>query len=394
MGLCRISPYLSPMANVLISLVGDQTVPNVFLIRDPAFRMIEHYIFVTTPLMEQRQRLDNIIASTCLSPGSCSRVFVEADNLYSIREQLDSLGLPAEGNHYYVNLTSGTKVMSIGLYEYFTQPAYRHCSSIFYIPIGKNAFLQVFPAEDYREQPLTYRITLQEYLASYGIALLHQKGAFQLHMPSEYTKKALPLFQAAVGSGRAFSDMMKELRDMYRQVRQRADFDLPVGRRLEAFLQNINYPLPSGGKLSKAAVEYLIGGWFEEWAYTHIREKLQLPDTAIQFGVKVSRPNAEGVAVDNECDVMFTHNNTLYIVECKAGVNSKPLFEGAAYKLATLRSEFGQRVNALLLTPSSLRDNKGRLRKPFLDRARMHRLYLFDREGLQEELAGFLEGLG
>ena len=382
------------MANVLISLVGDQTVPNVFLIRDPAFRMIDAYIFVTTPLMEERCRLKNIITSTGLPPESWSRLSVEADDLPAIREQLDSLQLPNQGNHYYVNLTSGTKLMSIALYEYFTQPGYRHCSSIFYIPIGKNAYLQVFPEAQRREQPLSYRITLQEYLSSYGIGLLKHKGASQLHRPPEYTAAAFPLFQEAMDSGQAFAKMMKDMRDRYRQSRQKTGFELIIGPRIEAFLERIHYSLPASGKLNKAAVEYLIGGWFEEWAYTRIRELLQLPESAIQFGVKVSRSNAEGVAVDNECDVLFTFNNTLYIVECKAGLNSKPLFEAAAYKLATLRSEFGQRVNALLLTPSSLRDSKGRLRKPYLDRARMHRLQLFDRDGLRKELPGFLEGLG
>lgn len=383
------------MANLLISLVGDQTVPNVFLARDPAFGMIDQYIFVTTPLMEERGRLEHTLASTGIRAGSYRKISVEADNLSDINQKLDSLRLPEKGNHYYVNLTSGTKLMSIALYHYFTQPAYAHCCSIFYVPIGKNAYLQVYPEHQRREAPISYRITLEEYLAGYGIKMEAWKGHSQLHRPPEYTASVLPHFLEAMDSGRPFARMMKGLRDSYRQVQQKQVVELPVSKELAAFLEKIRYPLPENGKLDGPAAGYLTGGWLEEWAYARVRETLGLPDAAIRYGVRVARANAGGHPVPNECDLLFTFNNTLYIAECKSGLgfNARKLFEESVYKLAALRNEFGQRVEALFLTLTNLRDRRGRLKKVFLHRAQLHRVALFDRKGLGAELEGWLKGL-
>ncbi|MCB0582341.1 MAG: DUF1887 family protein [Phaeodactylibacter sp.] len=382
------------MASVLLSLVGDQTVPNIFLMRDPAFRMVEQYIFITTPLMEAKGRLDHILSSTGIPGERCRKASVEADNLSDIKRQLDSLRLPASGNHYYVNLTSGTKVMSIALYHYFTQPAYAHCCSIFYVPIGRNAYLQVYPEAQRRERPIGYRISLREYLAGYGITAEGQKGEGQLHRPPAYTAAVLPRFLEAMDSGRPFALMMKGLRDSYRQVQQKETAEVPASRELAAFLRSIGYPLPANGLLGRAAAEYLIGGWLEEWAYARVKESLGLPDAAIRYGVKVARPNAGGHPVPNECDLLFTFNNTLYIMECKVGLGfkAKQLFEDSVYKLAALRNEFGQRVEAAFLTLSNLRGRDGEVKKAFLHRAQLHRVKLFDRQGVGEELEEWLRG--
>lgn len=381
------------MANLLISLVGDQTVPNTFLIRDPAFGMIGQYIFVTTPLMEERRRLEHTLASTGIPAGSFRKISVEADNLSDIKRKLDSLQLPEKGNHYYVNLTSGTKVMSIALYHYFTQPAYAPCCSIFYVPIGRNAYLQVYPEGQRREAAISYRITLEEYLAGYGIKMETWKGAGHLHRPPEYTASVLPHFLEAMDSGRPFALMMKGLRDSYRQVQQKEEVELPVSRELGAFLQKISYPLPENGRLNKAAAEYLTGGWLEEWAYARVKETLGLPEAAIRYGVRVARANAGGHPVPNECDLLFTFNNTLYIAECKSGLgfNARKLFEESVYKLAALRNEFGQRVEAFFLTLTNLRGRKGSLKTVFLHRAQLHRVALFDRKGVVMELEGWLK---
>ncbi|MCB9293450.1 MAG: DUF1887 family protein [Lewinellaceae bacterium] len=232
--------------------------------------------------------LDHILSSTGIPGERCRKASVEADNLSDIKRQLDSLRLPASGNHYYVNLTSGTKVMSIALYHYFTQPAYAHCCSIFYVPIGRNAYLQVYPEAQRRERPIGYRISLREYLAGYGITAEGQKGEGQLHRSPAYTAAVLPRFLEAMDSGRPFALMMKGLRDSYRQVQQKETAEVPASRELAAFLRSIGYPLPANGLLGRAAAEYLIGGWLEEWAYARVKESLGLPDAAIRYGVKVA----------------------------------------------------------------------------------------------------------
>ncbi|MCB9349564.1 MAG: hypothetical protein H6573_18915 [Lewinellaceae bacterium] len=51
-------------------------------------------------------------------------------------------------------------------------------------------------------------------------------------------------------------------------------------------------------------------------------------------------------------------------------------------------------MQTLFFTLTDLRDTKGRLRKPYLDRAGMHRIRLFDRQGIAEGLEGYLREEG
>lgn len=379
--------------NILISLVSEQRAPNIFIILDKQFNEIDEYIFVSTPLMEKMGVINDIKKATGIRSEAIRKVIVSEDNPASIIQEFEPLQLATAGIHYFVNLTGGTKMMSIGLFNYFTQPAYAPCCSIFYVPIGRNAYLQVYPEGQRREAAISYRITLEEYLAGYGIKMETWKGAGHLHRPPEYTASVLPHFLEAMDSGRPFALMMKGLRDSYRQVQQKEEVELPVSRELGAFLQKISYPLPENGRLNKAAAEYLTGGWLEEWAYARVKETLGLPDAAIRYGVRVARANAGGHPVPNECDLLFTFNNTLYIAECKSGLgfNARKLFEESVYKLAALRNEFGQRVEAFFLTLTNLRSRKGSLKTVFLHRAQLHRVALFDRKGVVMELEGWLK---
>lgn len=383
--------------NVLISLVSEQRAPNIFIILDKQFNEISEYIFVSTPLMEKIGVVNNIKKATRIRNEVIKTIIVSEDSWTSVFEGFEPLNLTKEGTHYFVNLTGGTKMMSIGLFNYFTQPAYRHCSSIFYIPIGKNAFLQVFPEEQAREQPLTYRISLEEYLASYGIAATVQKGLRDLHRPESYTASVMPHFLSVMDS-HAFWSAMKKLRDTYNRSYQKPALEAPVERGLQPFLEQIRYPLSARGLLTKGDIAYLTGGWFEEWAFSRLRQQLDLPGEAIRFGVRVERQNADGQAVPNECDILFTLNNTLHIVECKTGLGARPrqLFEDALYKLTALRNEFGQRVKALFFTLSDLRRQPRQWEETYLSRARLHRALLFDRRGavveLEERLGKMKEG--
>ena len=120
-----------------------------------------------------------------------------------------------------------------------------------------------------------------------------------------------------------------------------------------------------------------------------------MPDEAIRFGVRVERNNAEGQPVANECDILFTLNNTLHVIECKTGLGARPkqLFEDALYKLTALRNEFGQRVQTLFFTLSGLRRSPRQWEETYLSRANLHRVLLLDRQGLLEELDELLEKL-
>lgn len=374
------------MKSVLVSLVGDQTVPNVFLILDDAFRKVEDYLFITTPLMEERQRLPHILRATGLPRERCRVLQVAADELSDIYTKLDRLQLPSQGVHYYVNLTSGTKLMSIALFNYFARGTYEKCSSIFYIPIGRNGYVQVQDRGTPLTRDLTYRISVREYLASYGIELA--AASRLLHQPVTYTQTLLSRMQS-FRADPAFAKALHGLRQAYNRNRDKGEaMALKVGKDLAALLEQLEYPYRQKAGLTAADARYLAGGWLEEWAYHKVQSTLGLPDTALALNALVTRPDGQGGIVANECDLLFTRNNTLYVLECKTGLGKRgnKLFDEAVYKLAALRGEFGQRVPALLLTLDE--------RKPaYRQRAALHRIDLLGGNRVEEELQGYLAAL-
>lgn len=343
------------MAKILISLIGDQTAPNLFLIRDERFRSIDRHVFITTEKMESRRRLTHLLAATGIPESNYQKVLVSADDFEEIRQKMAALELSRE-HEYFLNLTSGTKIMSLGLYHYFTQQGYR--VRIFYLPFRQNAYRQFFPLDQQETVALSYQISLEEYLTSYGI---QREAEPELWMgPPNLTERLLKGFISEAPSGEVPPwEWANRIRPAYNRGKGEEAIYLKDISGLESWLQEIGFLPEEEGKLSPAQTRYLIGGWLEQWAARMIQEQLQLPKAAVGLGVKIrpQRLDLEGFG-RNEFDVMFIYRNTLYLLECKTGLGRQvrkkeppELFDPALYQLAALRMEFGMNVYTGLLTP-------------------------------------------
>jgi hypothetical protein len=375
------------MAKILISLVGDQTAPNLFIIRDERFRDIDRYIFVTTVEMEERRRLDHLLAAAGIPPERYVRALVTADDMQAIFREMDALRLdPAD--EYFLNLTSGTKIMSVGLFAYFTQGHFN--VRIFYVPVRKNAYRQIYPETGAEERALSYRIGLEEYLTSYGIRIEPEGAESRLRIPPAFT---LQVFGHFLDEDRLFTNRQQPFRYFANALRDRfnraqGEFidwaDIPG---LGDFLAEIGFPFSRAGCLDAREARFLTGGWLEEWVSDNIRSRLNLNDEAVGVSVRIQPSSLPGKFGKNEFDVMFIYRNALYVVECKTGLGKgyrevKSVFEQSLYRLAALRADFGMNVHTCLLTLSdSLRDRrKGALRDTFAHRARLLNITLIDRK--------------
>jgi hypothetical protein len=68
-----------------------------------------------------------------------------------------------------VNLTCGTKIMSIGVFTHFI--TYKGNADFYYIPIEVNKIETVLTGQDL---PLNYRVNVEEYLALYGLSFTNE----------------------------------------------------------------------------------------------------------------------------------------------------------------------------------------------------------------------------
>ncbi|MEN0004623.1 MAG: DUF1887 family CARF protein [Bacteroidota bacterium] len=383
------------MNNVLVNIVGDQPISCILFTVNTFTVKIDHYIFVTTELMERKHKTQCIIDALGLPEGVYSRIEIPHDDPYQIARILSDSGLLQRASHCLVNITSGTKVMAAAIYAFFTQLSFSSRSEVFYKPINDNQFHKIFPFQQENKNEISFRISLKMYLTSYGVSMLQLTNARSLVRTEAYTQQFYADFLSFEKAQHThFIKQMGEIRRMYNNNRHRLSFIFMMDDAMQAAFQTIPYQPLQEGQLTLREMQYLIGGWLEEWAFAQIKRALELPEGAIACQVKIGRINALGEEVPNECDVLFMYNNTLYLVECKTGFGEvkRPFFEEAIYKLAVLRKEMGMRVEAVLLMLSSLSE-KERKRQPYLNRASLHRIKLYDRAAIREEWPQWLQEL-
>ena len=129
----------------------------------------------------------------------------------------------------------------------------------------------------------------------------------------------------------------------------------------------------------------MTGGWMEEWIYYVIKNSLRLSEENIKLGL-ITILNAE-----NDLDVVFTLNNTLYIIECKTAMPDNYLQQSTLYKSGALVDKFGRNAKTFIFTLSNLRGKDGKLKKGVLDRANQQNVTVADREVLLNGLDDFLK---
>ena len=305
------------MKTVLVSVISDQTIPNVLVIKD--FKdSFDDLLFITTEYVEKKG-LDRWVELGCsIKEGSVERIKVVEDDLNDIRNKLKSLDL--ENTQYVVNMSGGTKVMTIGVYEFFSTKNNR----IIYVPIGKNVISEVYPNSSTVQIPIKYRLNLMEYLLSYG---LYYQSDEILTYNEEHTLNFFEHFK-------------------------RKKFHFYSEKKI----------IDSHSHVDKKDKVYYSGKWFEEFVYIKLKRELDVEDSAIALGVKLFRDTSD-LQHDNEYDVVFVYNNELYVIECKASMGSKDTLkenlDAFMYKLAAITRDFGLRVYSSIHTLTNIEKNAG-----------------------------------
>lgn len=302
----------------LISVISEQTIPNLLLIQELKGKF-DNQIFITTRAMEEQQRSQWIERAAGIPENSVQRIDVDENSLPDIRNKLlHSFGENPSG--FYVNMTGGTKPMTIGVYEFFSKPGNR----IVYVPIGKNHQEELYPNPGCEDVPINYRLSLQEYLLAYG---LYYQSDEQLLYPQDFTW-----------------DFFNQFKNKKFQFRNET-------RIIEAQQANC-----------ETDKVYYSGRWFEEFVFEQICSAFNLEAGHVALGLKIFR-DSDSMQHDNEFDVMFTLDNALYVIECKARVGNyhyiKDNMDDYMNKLAAITRDFGLRVNSYIFTLTDIQSTSG-----------------------------------
>jgi Domain of unknown function (DUF1887). len=337
------------MKTILISLISDQTIPNILAIHH--FRPDE-LLFISTEEMERKNKISAILMTLELLGLKCQNdsVIVREDSILNCHKKLSKWIEGKEDSEFVVNLTGGTKIMSIAAYEFFKD----YSSKMIYIPIPKNEFIVPFPKKQPAEPvKLDLRLSVIEYLTAYGLTVTNES-----HL-SRYREEAIKRRELSawiVENYDNLKNLLTILGGVLRDHRSKKQFALKckfcgATREEKQLLSRLNFAYEEdtiSKKIDKSGINYLTGGWLEEFCFVKVSELVGKGIDSAVIGLKIKNR----LGRDNEFDIMFTRNNALYFIECKSLDQHNDKSTDALYKVGALQNEFGLRVESFLVTTS------------------------------------------
>lgn len=290
----------------LISLLSDQTLPNVLFI-EAVKKDVDSYIFLDTERSKAERRMDTIIRACGIEHKTCTSILVDPEKYDKCLKALsDKEWIPQ--HRYLVNITGGTKMMALAAKSFFEQIEF---CSIYYIPVGHKIAYCLSPNDEDIELPC---VNLKQYLLAHAFTYEDEKELFKPHSMAD----------------KIFSDVMT--------MGHAAQVD-SISKQIHRYHgQERNW---YGGK------------WFEEWLYVKFRDILGLSTDDIALNVKLKHFYGDSrLESDGEFDILFVKNNKLFMVEAKVYTAHKlpgsksivPL-----YKIASQKSTLGLHAEAIVI---------------------------------------------
>lgn len=240
---------------------------------------------------------------------------------------------------YAVNLSSGTRLMSIAVQQVFE----RFNSQFYFMPHDRNVIIHS-QIDDNNENnddivhEIQHRVSIDEYFKVNDI----KSSRHTTTQDAEFSEHLLQLYTQNLLSSNDFDtlDYLRRLNSNF------ISYNKVNG--LSNFISYIGFTPSKEGGLTKEEAKYLTGGWFEE--YILFAVKSIIPTDDIATGVVIQRRENTNHDI-NELDVVFTFNNRLFVIECKTGVGKASLYHEIVYKACALReSLLGIRSNAYIFS--------------------------------------------
>ncbi len=351
---------------ILVSLVSEQAIPTVLFIKEYLLDNPGKYelLFLSTDKMESNNATDNInnaLSLSCKNAISSTVVkVIPHDNFDKISRILENEILLTKDRTYIVNLTGGTKIMSIAVFKYFSAIDSKSTVEMYYLSIGKNNYTQLFPKAVNRN--LTFRLSVKEYLVSYGIKFSSNSSFVGTYDDSKYFAEHIRNNYFDIISKLVEFQNVQYIRKQFRKKKvidirspkvseylekESIDPDL-----FEKLLEELNF---NAEMLLRSQLRYITGGWFEEFIYYKIKEKQNIPDDSILINVEYEGKEDSHLA-NNELDIVYVNSrNGLVIVECKTAISDKEkIMTNTLYKMAALRDDFGLQARSYLYTMSEI----------------------------------------
>ena len=360
----------------MVCLLSDQLAPNILSVHH--FKP-DSLVLVETERMRKTNVAANLLATLAKGgldyANATTRLLLqEEDSLPAMRSCFAPLlGKNTPEDTWLINLTGGTKPMSLGTYAFFKENSLSKSSTplFLYMNIGKPDHFTLLDRGDHI--PCHYELSIEEFLRAYGFALIPN--------PVEEGKKEI-MARLWEPSRRIAHDLC--LGSIFSSETNNQEIDKRRSREGTLLKRHIKQKLRSAvfsgfqgnNALNKQEWGFLKGEWLEVFLAGLLKKHASSLDIGeVRLGLEIKSIVTE---TETEFDVVFMKNYTLHVMECKCGTirNIKP--EAHMDRLAARSKQLGAlRVVPYFATNSPvLQDERGFPREAVQQRAELYKICL------------------
>ena len=369
-----------------VVLVSDQTVPNaVYLKNLKEFGGgFDRVLFISTERMEKNNK-SQIIAKA-VGINEYDPIIVNENMLFSVKSKLENYFANNSFERVRVNITGGTKIMSLGAYQFFFGKNF--VEDIVYLPIGSNAYKQIYPmGNDGKAVDISirYKMNVREYLDAIGAEVDKIKEPVDVKLSNEMFDKFFNGYEEIINE---LTHILRNFRKHQRHKKfySQSNEEIVKDReRIYQLLGRLGLDYNNYDFKKRDWVDFFSGGWLEEYVYDVVSElKNEGVVDDVIINVKFKR-KSEDAEFPNEFDVVAIKDNNLYVFECKSGNVGRELTD-VFYKVAYLNREMGLAARSFLVYLGDDIYKDGKINSKVEARKKVFGVGLIDRKAVENSL--------
>lgn len=334
----------------IVNIVSEQTLPNYLFVKE-VYEQEDNVIWIVS----KADRIQTAIKCLKNTIGEITdkMIYIEdgsEENIQYIKEVLQT-NIDSQQN-FVVNLTGGTKIMALAVYDFFRNNVTN--AEFYYIPFPKNIIIDI---SSQNIKQITHKISVEKYLKLYNLKVQSQgkqdgvlsfKDAKYMYsnmynLQKEYIQELIELRELKEKNkfkGRNNRDKTYPYDEISKVKLKEDDGNKNTNRakRIEDFILNNNIPtLSEKNKIGYKDIVYITGGWFEDFIF-YLTKEIEKPDDIV-LGIEILKQDAE--QSKNELDVVYTKDNKFFIRECKTAFEKERMFNEIIYTATAIKSLFG-----------------------------------------------------
>ncbi len=316
--------------NIQICLVSAQAAPNLLPAIDSVLKPQKIVLVTTSKMRKRASDLTKVLKENGIQVEQVA--LGNEQNYHQTENELRDLATQLEGHQVTLNITGGTKLMSVAAQSVAATSEWR----MFYVDADTDQVIWL--GENAADPlPLQHQLRLRHYLQSYGFSFTAPANRASVSALQQ------ELTQTLVQQANSLENSISLLNALAQEAENRRSLSVLLSdaqrdsRSLDVLLQHFEHAQAlqvEGNTIhfpSTADRDFVKGGWLECHALQAVHQvtgALGIRDKAI--GLEVID---DGTGTKNEMDIAFMARNRLFVIECKTSRIDKP--QGNSDKSAT-----------------------------------------------------------